>query len=146
MIAYTRRLTAPFAAALALLSGTAAAQTEIVAEKLKHGEVNWTEKTVIATGTDMRGVTVDMSHSTAFRVDSIENVGPFLDGNCEIHVESGRLRTSCVRSTDVDAPFDAWALILSHAPDVRVEDEITSLACTGSDRDGDTFAIGCDID
>ena len=100
----------------------------------------------ILSGNDLRGVNIDLRHGSDFAVVSATPIGPFAGASCEENVSSGQLRLSCAVTTDTDAPFGGWRLVLRHATSVRPPTAVSSMACEGSVADGNTFAVGCLID
>ena len=98
------------------------------------------------TGTDLRGVNVDLRHGSDLTVSSVTPIGPFAAASCEQNVTAGQVRLSCAVTTDTDAPFDGWNIVFRHEASVRPEQAVTSIACQGSLADGSTLGVTCDID
>src|SRR5262245_32069859 len=72
--------------AVFLVDGRASADEKSVVEKLEHGEVNWTEKTVLATGsgapnTKLQNVAqVRLAAERAAKIDAYRNILETLKG------------------------------------------------------------------
>jgi len=107
-------------------------------------ETSWALE--ILTGTDLRGVNIDLRHGADLTVSSVTPIGPFTAASCEQNVTLGQVRLSCAVTTDTDAPFDGWNIVFRHEASVRPEQSVTSIACQGSLADGSTLGVTCDID
>lgn len=100
----------------------------------------------ISTGLALRGVTVNLFHDDGFSVQQVTPIGPFASSTCQANVSTGSVRLICANTSDANAPFDGWELILRHDAAVAPESEVLSMTCTGALANGDTIAVACDLD
>ncbi len=100
---------------------------------------------ITATASPVRGVNADLRHATTLTVTTVQQGTAWTGSSCAENVQAGRSQLACVGNADLAAPFTAWTLSVTHAPDVEPLDAITSLTCTGADATGAAVAVTCDI-